>query len=74
MLDILALLKDLELIEGRGFDMCRSRECPACGGEVLQSEEEAAIPSAHHEPRCELKAAIDSLESGRVRVVENEKV
>jgi hypothetical protein len=66
MIDILALLKRIET-KGVIYDLSC---CPECEGEAYEYGENFKFNKAHHNDGCPLKSAIDSLESGRLVVVE----
>ena len=63
MIDILALLKRIEWA-GYGGDVC-----PECNFDSKFTVKGATY-GGWHDPECQLKAAIDALESGRLVVVD----
>ena len=64
MIDILELLKELEwgLVYGES-SLSMDFKCPYCGTDTKPT----------HNPGCQLKAAIDALESGGLQVIDVER-
>ena len=62
VMDILGLLKRLEW---DGYDGC-GHACPECGNGVAYIDHFGEKQGGYHQPDCELKAAIDELEAGRL--------
>ena len=65
MIDILGLLKR---IETEGFMQGYSC-CPECNEEAYGFTKDIKLSMVDHKPDCQLKAAIDALEAGKLLVM-----